>query len=140
MRDPDAAPRAAGLGTAAILLLALLLIAGLGYAAWWLRQVYVEPSAAALVCNATPHPGWCAIRFALLIGQRGSLFGAAAVAAAAVALFRGGRGAALAAIALAVLAIVNYNVEMGALALVVGLVAGLRSKPSERPRVDASRA
>jgi hypothetical protein len=139
MRAPEATRRPA-LPGAILVVVALLLIAGLGYGSWWLRQVYVEPSAAALACNATPHPGWCAIRFALLVGQRGSIFGVAAVATAAVALFRGGHGAALAAIALAVVAIVNYNVEMGALALVVGLVAGLRAKPAGRPRVDASRA
>ena len=124
------APAVAGLG---------FLVAGLsGYACWWLRQSFVEPSNIALICNAVPHPRWCLIRFAILIGQHHGLFGFAALIAGAVALFRGGRGASIAAAALSVAAIVNYNVEMGALALICGLIASVR--PRSARRGDSRRA
>lgn len=104
-------------------------------AAWELRQLYIEPSAVALVCNAASHPSWCAIRFAILFAQREALFGIAAVVMGGVALLCGGPKAAIAAIALSALAIANYNVEMGALALVAGLIAsvgrGRRRLPGE---------
>lgn len=118
----------------------LLITALVSWVSWELREVYVEPSAAALTCNVTPHPGWCAVRFAILIGQHNSLFGAAALVAGVVALFRGGRGPALTAAALAAAAIVNYNVEMGALALVFGLIASVRARPAREPRDGAPRA
>jgi len=101
---------------------------------WWLRERFVEPSDVALVCNVTPHPGWCSIHFAILAGQHNLLFGAAALVVALVALFRGGRVPAIAAAALSVVAIVNYNVGMGALALVFGLVASVRVRPPLKPR------
>lgn len=120
--------------------LGLFITAFISWAGWELRRVYIEPSAAAFACHANPHPSWCAIRGAILIGQQNSLFGAAALIAGAVALFRGGRGPAVVAAALAATAIVNYNVEMGSLALVFGLIASVRARPSRRPRDDASRA
>lgn len=114
-----------------------LLVMALAFgASWELRALFVEPSEAALVCNAAPHPSWCVVRFAILAGQHNALFGAAALIAAAVALFRGRRGFALAAAGLAVVAMVNYNVEMGALALVLGLIA---SVGAPRRRVRATR-
>jgi hypothetical protein len=104
------------------------------------RAIYVEPSAAALACNATPHPDWCWIRFALLAGQRSSLFGVAALIAGAVALFRGGRRPAAVAAVFAAIAIANYNVEMGALALVLGLIAIVRKRAAPLARDDAPKA
>ena len=118
--------------------LAVLVAALAGYASWWLRQTFVEPSDVALICNAVPHPGWCLIRFAILVGQHSALFGVAALIAGGLALFRGGRGWAIAAAGLSVAAIVNYNVEMGALALICGLIASLRSRSARRG--DAPRA
>ena len=101
-----------------------LAAAALAYGGGWeLRQLYVEPGAAALACNIAVYPAWCLIRFALLFGQLHLLFGLAALAAGSVALLRGGRGLALAAGALALFAIANYNVETGALALVLALIA-----------------
>jgi len=94
-------------------------------AVWQLRELYVQPSAAALACNAASHPSWCSIRFALLFCQHNALFGAAALIMGGAALFRGGRGAAVAAMGLSAAAIANYNVEMGALALVAGLIASV---------------
>jgi hypothetical protein len=118
-----------------------LIAAGLAWAGCWqLRQIYVEPSAAALACNATPHPDWCAIRFAILIGQHTALFGAAALIAGALALFRGGRGPAAFAAVFAAIAIANFNVEMGALGLVLGLIALVRERGAVPPRDPAPRA
>jgi hypothetical protein len=107
---------------------------------WWLRQRFVEPSDVALVCNVTPHPGWCSIHFAILAGQHNLLFGAGALVVGLVALFRGGRGPAIAAAALSIVAIVNYNVGMGALALVFGLVASVRARRPLKPRDRAPQA
>ncbi len=126
--------------TLAIAGLGLLVAALGGYASWWLRQRFVEPSDVALVCNAVPHPGWCLVRFAILIGQHNALFGVAALIAGGLALFRGGRGPAIAAAGLSVAAIVNYNVEMGALALICGLIASVRSRSARSRRGDARQA
>ena len=113
----------------------------LAYAAsWWLRQRFVEPSEVTLVCNSVPHPSWCAVRFAILAGQHNALFGAAAVVVAMAALFRGGRAVAIAASALSIAAIVNYNVEMGALALVFGLIASVRTRPTREQHGGAKQA
>ena len=102
-------------------------------AAWGLRQLYVEPASVALICNAASHPPWCAVRSALLFGQHNLLFGAAALAAGAAALFRGSGGLAVAAAGLSVVAIANYNVDMGALGLVFGLIAGVGAGPRRSP-------
>jgi hypothetical protein len=118
--------------------LGLLVAALAGCASWWLRQRFVEPSDVALLCNAVPHPGWCLIRFAILIGQHNALFGVAALIAGGLALFRGGRGSAIVAVGLSVAAMVNYNVEMGALALIGGLIGSLRLQSARRG--DARRA
>lgn len=107
-------------------------------AAWALRQIYVEPGAVALSCNAAGHPPWCALRAALLFAQHNLLFGAAALAAGALALLRGGRASALSAAVLALFAIANYNVDMGALGLVFGLIAGVAA-PAKGARDAAPR-
>jgi hypothetical protein len=101
-------------------------------ASWQLRAIYIEPSSAALTCNATPHPGWCVIRFAILAAQHNALFGVAALVAGVAALLRGGPAAAVAAAGLSVVAIVNFNVEMGALALVFGLIGAVRERATRR--------
>lgn len=120
--------------------LGIIVLAVACYGSWWLRQEFVEPSDVALVCNTAPHPSWCLIRFAILTGQHNALFGAAALVAGGLALFRGGPGPAIAAAGLGVVAIVNYNVEMGALALVFGLIASVRSRAAPSPRDGAPRA
>jgi hypothetical protein len=102
-------------------------------AAWGLRQLYVEPTSVALICNAVSHPPWCAVRSAILFGQHNLLFGAAALAAGAAALFRGSGGLAVAAAGLSLVAIANYNVDMGALGLVFGLIAGVGAGPQHSP-------
>jgi len=115
-----------------------IVVTALAFAAsWGLRETYVEPSSAALACNIPDHPSWCFIRFAILFGQRNALFGMAALLAGGIALLRGGRPWAIAAAALAVAAIVNFNVEMGALALVLGLIAAARTRA---PRDGRARA
>jgi hypothetical protein len=113
-------------------------VAALAYGAGWeLRQLFVEPGAAALACNVAAYPPWCLVRFALLFGQHNLLFGLAALAAGAAALFRGGRGPALAAAALALFALANYNVGTGAFALVLALIAGAGSAPRRAAGQDA---
>jgi len=101
--------------------------------AWGLRQLYVEPTQVALICNAASEPPWCAVRSAILFGQHNLLFGAAALAAGAAALFRGSGGLAVAAAGLSVIAIANYNVDMGALGLVLGLIASVGAGPRHPP-------
>jgi hypothetical protein len=108
-------------------------------AAWGLRQLYVEPTQLALICNAASHPPWCAVRAAILFGQHNLLFGAAALAAGAGAFFRASGGLSVAAAGLSVVAIANYNVDMGALALVLGLIAGVGAGP-QHPPDDARQA
>ena len=114
-------------------------MAALAYGGGWeLRQLFVEPGAAALACNVAAYPAWCLIRFTLLFGQHHLLFGLAALAAGSAALLRGGRGLALAAGALSLFAIANYNVETGALALVLALIAGAAAPPPRASGQDAA--
>lgn len=120
--------------------LSLLVVSAAYGISWALRYYYVEPSSAALACNSLPHPNWCQIRFAILAGQHNSLFGVIATITGVAALLRGGRGLAIAAAGLAVVAIVNYNVEMGALALVFGLIASVSRKPLPARHDGAPRA
>jgi hypothetical protein len=116
-------------------------IAGLAWAAaWYLRLTIIEPGAAALACASDQPPGWCPLRQAILVGQLDGLWGLAALAFGLLALLRGRAWSAVAAAALGVIAMVNYNVEMGALALIFGLIAAIKGPPPPRPRVDATRA
>jgi hypothetical protein len=115
-----------------------LAVTALAYGGGWeLRRLLVEPGSAALACNVAVYPAWCLIRFALLFGQHHLLFGLAALAAGSTALLRGGGGIALAAGALALFAIANYNVETGALALVLALIAAAGAAPQRSSGPDA---
>jgi hypothetical protein len=109
-------------------------------AAWGLRETIVDPSAAALACASEVPPAWCPLRQAILVGQRDDLWGLAALAFGLLALVRGSSWAAVAAAALGIVAMVNFNVEMGALALVFGMISAVKGPPRPRPRADATRA
>ncbi|HLI11795.1 MAG TPA: hypothetical protein VKY65_09370 [Alphaproteobacteria bacterium] len=116
-----------------------ILIVGAAYGvSFELRQAVVEPSAAAMACAARPYPTWCILRFAILAGQHSALFGVIALVTGILALLRGGRVLAIAAAALSMPAIVNFNVEMGVLALVFGLIAGVRMPRPERELLDGA--
>jgi hypothetical protein len=108
--------------------------------AWGLRETIIDPSAAALACSSAEPPPWCPLRTAILVGQLDQLWGLAALAVGIFALLRGPRWAAVLAPALGLVAIVNYNVEMGVLALIFGLLAAIKGPPRPVPRGDATQA
>ena len=106
----------------------------IGFAlAFWLRYGVIQPEAIGLLCAQADAPGWCRPREWLILGQYYQVWGWVAVAGAAVALvvplppalLRVVLGIAL---LFSALALVLYNTTLGALALVVTLLALLRKR------------
>jgi hypothetical protein len=104
----------------------------IGFAlAFWLRYGVIQPEATGLLCAQADAPAWCRPREWLILGQYHAVWGWVAVAAAVVALAVT-LPPALLRIALAIallfsaLALVLYNTTLGALALVLTLLALLR--------------
>lgn len=104
----------------------------IGFAlAFWLRYGVIQPEAIGLLCAQTDAPGWCRPREWLILGQYYEVWGWVALASAAVALvvtpppavLRVALGVAL---LFSALALVLYNTTLGALALVLTLLALLR--------------
>ena len=118
----------------------LLFAAALWAVAYALRQTIIEPSAASLACGSDAPPWWCPVRQAILVGQSDELWGIAAFVAGLLAVLRGGWWAAALAAGLSLTAIVNYNVEMGALALVLALLAFVRQGGPTAARGTAPQA
>ena len=96
--------------------------------AFWLRYGVIQPEAIGLACAQADAPGWCRPREWLILGQYYEVWGWVAVAGAVVALavplppavLRIALGIAL---LFSALALVLYNTTLGALALVVTLLA-----------------
>ena len=106
----------------------------IGFAlAFWLRYGVIQPEAIGLLCAEADAPGWCRPREWLIHGQYYEVWGWVAVASAAVALaiplppalLRVVLGIAL---LFSALALVLYNTTLGAVALVVTLLALLRRR------------
>ncbi len=106
----------------------------IGFAlAYWLRYGVIQPEAIGLLCAQADAPGWCRPREWLILGQYYEVWGWVAVASAAVAavitpplaVLRATLGIAL---LFSALALVLYNTTLGALALVVTLLALLRKR------------
>lgn len=90
-----------------------------GLAAAWLRYGLIEQPALAELCSAAQPPWWCPLRLTLVLGFLHGVYGYAALAVTALALWR--RSATLAALAAAcgAFALLLYNVDGGALALLL---------------------
>ena len=106
----------------------------LGFAlAFWLRYGVIQPQAIGLACAQTDAPGWCRPREWLILGQYYEVWGWVALVSAAAALaislppalLRVALGVAL---LFSALALVLYNTTLGALALVLTLLALLRKR------------
>jgi hypothetical protein len=106
----------------------------IGFAlAFWLRYGVIQPEAIGLLCAQADAPGWCRPREWLILGQYYEVWGWVAVAAAAIALVATLPPAVLRvvlgiALLFSALALVLYNTTLGALALVVTLLALLRRR------------
>ena len=104
----------------------------IGFAlAFWLRYGVIQPEAIGLLCAQGDAPAWCRPREWLILGQYYELWGWVAVASAAVALTvplppTARRVVLGVALLFSALALVLYNTTLGALALVVTLLALLR--------------
>jgi hypothetical protein len=99
----------------------------------WLRYGVIQPEAIGLLCAQTDAPGWCRPREWLILGQYYAVWGWVAVASAAIALVVTLPPAVLRvvlgiALLFSALALVLYNTTLGALALVVTLLALLRRR------------
>lgn len=106
----------------------------LGFAlAFWLRYWVIQPEAIGILCGQPDAPGWCTPRQWLILGQYYEAWGWVALVSAAVGLFaalpRPLLGITLAIAALfSALALILYNTTLGALALVLTLLALLRRR------------
>lgn len=104
----------------------------IGFAlAFWLRYGVIQPEAIGLLCAGGDAPAWCRPREWLILGQYYAVWGWVAVASAALALLITLPPAMLrlvlgTALLFSALALVLYNTTLGALALVLALLALLR--------------
>jgi hypothetical protein len=104
----------------------------IGFAlAFWLRYGVIQPEAIGLLCAQADAPAWCRPREWLILGQYYAVWGWVALASAALALIVALPPAALrvllgTALLFSALALVLYNTTLGALALVLSLLALLR--------------
>ena len=101
--------------------------------AFWLRYGVIQPEATGLLCAQTDAPGWCRPREWLILGQYYEVWGWVAIAGAAIALVVTLPPALLRivlgiALLFSALALVLYNTTLGALALVLTLLALLRRR------------
>ena len=106
----------------------------LGFAvAFWLRYGVIQPEAIGTLCAQADAPAWCRQREWLILGQYYEVWGWVALASAAIALVvplpRSLLRIALAiALLFSALALVLYNTTLGAVALVLALLALLQRR------------
>lgn len=103
----------------------------IGFAlAFWLRYGVIQPQAIGLLCAQAEAPAWCRPREWLILGQYYAVWGWVAVASAALALIALPpallRILLVTALLFSALALVLYNTTLGAVALVLALLALLR--------------
>jgi hypothetical protein len=101
--------------------------------AFWLRYGVIQPQAIGLLCAQADAPGWCQPRAWLILGQYYEVWGWVALGSAAVALLltlpaASHRAVLAVALLFSALALVLYNTTLGALALVLTLLALLRGR------------
>lgn len=96
------------------------------------RFLIVEPRGAELMCGALDAPGWCPLRKALVPVFTFQGFGAASLLAGAFAVWRWSGAAGVAALVFGAAGMVLYNVEMGSVGTLLGLIALTRA-----PRLSA---
>jgi hypothetical protein len=99
--------------------------------AFWLRYGVIQPEAIGILCAQADAPGWCTPREWLILGQYYEVWGWVALASAVIALVitlppTVLRAALVTALLFSALALVLYNTTLGAVALVLTLLALLR--------------
>ena len=107
-----------------------VLVFGFAFATW-LRYWVIQPEAIGILCGQTDAPGWCTPRQWLIVGQYYEVWGWVALASAAIGLLvslprRLLRIVLVIAALFSALALMLYNTTLGALALVLTLLAVLR--------------
>jgi hypothetical protein len=119
---------------------AWLLLLGVALGASWLRYDLIESSAIGQLCSGEHSPSWCEWRQWLVLGFQHhaygvSVYGAAALVAAMIALLWKNPWTAWLAAALGLFALELYCFEPGALALLIGCLRLLRLQvqPSTPP-------
>ena len=101
--------------------------------AFWLRYGVIQPEEIGILCGQADAPGWCAPRQWLILGQYYEIWGWVALVSAALGLFAPLPAPLLrivlaAALVFSALAVILYNTTLGALALVLTLLALLRRR------------
>jgi hypothetical protein len=110
-----------------------LLLLAVAMAAAWLRYGLIESSAIGQQCSALGAPAWCRWRLLLVLGFLHNVYGIAALAAAALVLWRPRAWLAWLTAALGIFALELYCVETGALALLIGSLRLLRLQARAAP-------
>jgi hypothetical protein len=110
-----------------------LLLLAVAMAAAWLRYGLIESSVIGQACSAVEAPAWCRWRQLLVLGFLHHVYGIAALAVAALALWRRLLWLAWLAAAFGMFALELYDVEAGALALLIGSLRLLRLQSRQAP-------
>lgn len=110
-----------------------LLIAAAGGLAATVRFLFIEPAAIGETCEAHAALWWCSLRLVLVQGFLHHVYGCAAVAVAIASLVARRPWLAVLAAALGVFAMVLYDVELGAFALLVGVLREARLRTGGSP-------
>ena len=110
-----------------------LLIAAVGGLAAAVRFLFIEPAAIGETCQAQAALWWCSLRLLLVQGFLYRVYGWAAVATAIACLAVRRPWLAVLAAALGVFSMVLYGVELGAFALLVGVLREARLRAGGSP-------
>ena len=110
-----------------------LLIAAAGGVAAAVRFLFIEPAAIGETCEAQAALWWCSLRLVLVQGFLHHIYGWTAVAIAIASLVWRRPWLAVLAAALGAFAMVLYDVELGAFALLVGILREARLRAGGSP-------
>lgn len=109
-------------------------IAAFGFAlAFWLRYGVIQPEEIGILCGQAGAPAWCGPRQWLILGQYYEIWGWVALIAAAIGLFVTlprplSRIVFAIALMFSALALILYNTTLGAVAMVLTLLALFRRR------------
>ncbi len=106
----------------------LAAVAAVFAAALWLRFRVVEPRGAELMCTLADAPGWCPLRKALVPVFTFQAFGVLSLASGLLAAVKRRPAWGIPAVLLGSAGMVLYNVELGSVGLILGLIALTREE------------
>lgn len=97
-----------------------------------IRMLAIEPSHVGQACDVAPWDGWCAARTALVLSFKNMEFGWFALAVGVLATLLRRRWLGSAAMCLGLAGLVLYSYEPSVVAVLLGMLVVLRSRPARR--------